>query len=408
MLKRYLLVAGWLTVGSAFSGYLSSAAFAQDNVSNGVVKIGVLTDMSGVTSDISGSGSVTAARMAIEDFGGEVLGKPIQLVNADHHHKPALGSSIARKWIDREQVDLITGLTNSAVTIAVQGIASQKHTISMAVGAGSTALTNKYCSKYGIQYAYNTRALAVGTATAVVKQGGKTWFFITADYAFGHSLQKNTSAVVQALGGKVLGAAQHPLSTADFASYLIQAQSSGAQVIALANAGGDTVNAIKQANAFNITANQRLVAMLMFITDVKALGLETAQRLNFTVAWYWNQNDKTRAWSKRFYKKQGAMPTYLQAGVYSAVLSYLKAVKQAGTDDADAVRQTLGNMTINDVFVQGGDIFSNGLMVHDMYLVEVKAPAESQAPWDLLKVIQRIPSEKAFAPTQSTCDLANP
>lgn len=388
---------------------LAGTAGAAENgkLSNNYVKIGILTDMSGVYKTLSGPGSILAAKMAIKDFGGTVLGQPIKLISADHQNKPSLASSIARKWIDEKNVDTIIGLVTSSIGLAVQQLASGKDTITIDVGAGTTQLTEEQCTQYGIHYAYDTYSLPVGTATAIVKNGGETWFFITADYAFGHSLQKNTTKIVESLGGKVVGSVTAPLGTTDFASYLIQAKSSGAEVIALANAGADTVNAIKQANAFNIVAGgQQLAALLMFITDVKALGLKTAQGLKFTTAFYWAQDKEARKWSKRFFEKHGAMPTMVQAGVYSATLSYLKAVKKAGTDDSDAVRKALGNMTINDIFVDHGDILPNGLMMHDMYLVQVKSPEKSSGEWDLLNVLETIPGEKAFIPlSESKCAL---
>jgi branched-chain amino acid transport system substrate-binding protein len=375
--------------------------------SHGNVKIGVLTDMSSVYKAIGGPGAVTAAQMAIDDFGGKVLGQPIKLVSADHQEKAGVASSIARRWIDKDHVDMITGMVNSAVGLAVQNLASAKHTITINEGAGSTALTEDQCTKYGIHYAYDTHALPVGTATAIVKNGGKSWFFITADYAFGHSLEENTAQVVKNLGGSVVGNVKAPLGTNDFSSYLLQASGSGADVIGLANAGQDTVNAVKQAHEFGIVQHgQKLAGMLVFITDIKALGLKTAQGLEFTTAFYWNRTPKARQWSQRFFKKHGAMPTMVQAGIYSAVAHYLQAIKAAGTDDADAVRKQLGNMTIDDMFVEDGHIEPNGLMVHDMYLVKVKKPEQSQSDWDLLKVVSTIPAKKAYIPlSQSACPL---
>lgn len=404
MLKKLLFAAFF---GLFFA--LAGSAVAADNgeVSDGFVKIGVLTDMSGVYKALEGPGAVIAAQMAIDDFGGTVLGQPIKLISADHQLKPAVGSSIARKWIDEGNVDMITALDTSSVALAVQGLASSKGVITMNTGAGSTELTEGQCSKYGIHYVYDTYSLPVGTATAIVKNGGDTWFFITADYAFGHSLQKNTTAIVEKLGGKVVGSVQAPLGTTDFASYLIQAKASGAEIIALANAGADTVNAIKQANAFGIVQQgQKIAGMLVFLTDVKALGLDTAQGLLFTSAFYWDRTDASRKWSKRFFEKHGAMPTMVQAGVYSAVTSYLEAIKAAGTDGSDAVREALGNMTINDMFVSGGTIEPNGLMKHDMFLMQVKSPDASEGEWDLLKVVSRIPADDAFIPlSQSSCPL---
>jgi len=382
---------------------------ATAELSDGKLKIGVLSDMSGVYKALEGPGAVVAAKMAIEDFGGSVLGQPVEVISADHQNKPDIGASTAREWIDAKEVDMITALDNSSVALSVQGLANDKKIITMNTGAGTTALTEYQCTPYGIHYVYDTHALPVGTATAMVKNGGESWFFITADYAFGHSLRDNTGAVVESLGGKVVGNVNAPLSTNDFSSYLLQAQSSGADVIGLANAGQDTVNAIKQANQFRIVqSGQKLAGMLVFITDVHSMGLDIAQGLQFTTAFVWNQNDETRAWSERFHERHGAMPTMVHAGVYSAVTNYLKAVKETGTDDSDTVRAKLGEMTLNDVFVKNGSILPNGTMLHDMYLVEVKKPSESESEWDLLRVVSKIPADQAFIPlSESKCPLVN-
>jgi len=389
-----------------FSLGLASAASAQDGaISDDHVKIGVLGDMSGVYSDVAGPGMSVAAQMAITDFGGTVLGKPIELVSANHQNKPDIGSAIARRWIDRDGVDMITGLENSAVGLAVQGLGTGKKIITINTGAGSTAFTEDACSEYGIHYTYDVYATGAATATAIVKEGGKKWFFITADYAFGHSVRDNTSAVVEDLGGTVVGGVNAPLSTNDFSSYLLQASNSGADVIGLANAGSDAINAIKQANEFGIVQRgQKLAGLLIYIADVKSLGLDTAQGLQFTTAFYWDRNDATREWSQRFHDKHGAMPTMIHAGTYSAVTNYLKAIKTAGNDDPDAVREQLGKMTINDFFAQNGKIEANGLMSHDMYLVEVKTPDSSEGEWDLMKIVRTIPAENAFIPlSESAC-----
>lgn len=382
---------------------------AAAELTDGKLKIGVLSDMSGVYKALEGPGAVVAAKMAIEDFGGSVLGQPVEVISADHQNKPDIGASTAREWIDTEEVDMITALDNSSVALSVQGLANDKKIITMNTGAGTTALTEEQCTPYGIHYVYDTHALPVGTATAMVKNGGKSWFFITADYAFGHSLRDNTGAVVKSLGGEVVGNVNAPLSTNDFSSYLLQAQSSGADVIGLANAGQDTVNAIKQANQFRIVqSGQKLAGMLVFITDVHSMGLDIAQGLQFTTAFVWNQNDETRAWSERFFERHGAMPTMVHAGVYSAVTNYLKAVKETGTDDSDTVRAKLGEMSLNDMFVKNGSILPNGTMLHDMYLVEVKKPSESESEWDLLRVVSKIPAEQAFIPlSESKCPLVN-
>lgn len=380
---------------------------ASAELSDNKVKIGVLSDMSGVYKSLEGPGAVIAAEMAIEDFGGKVLDKPIEIISADHQNKPDIGASTAREWIDAKQVDMITALDNSSVALSVQGLAADKKIITMNTGAGSTALTEEQCSPLGIHYVYDTHALPVGTATAMVKNGGKKWYFITADYAFGHSLRDNTGAVVKSMGGEVVGNVDAPLSTNDFSSYLLQAQSSGADVIGLANAGQDTVNAIKQANQFRIVqSGQKLAGMLVFLTDVHSMGLEIAQGLQFTTAFVWNQDDEALAWSNRFNERHGAMPTMVQAGVYSAVTHYLEAVKAVGSDNSEAVRKKLGEMELNDFFVKGGKIAANGSMLHDMFLVEVKKPEESESEWDLLRVISKIPAADAYiSMDETTCSL---
>lgn len=386
-----------LGVAAAIAALSSSTAMAADAVSNGVVKIGVLGDMSGVYSaGFSGEGAVAAVKMAVRDFGGTVLGKPIEVISADHQNKADVASSIARKWIDEDHVDMITDLTNSAVALAVQKLASDKHVITMATGAASSDLTGKDCTKYGIHYGYDTHALPVGTATAIVKNGGKSWYFITADYAFGHALQSNTAAVVKSLGGKVVGSSDVPLGSSDFSSYLLQAQSSGAQVIGLANAGQDTVNAIKQAHEFGIVkGGQQLAGMLVLISDVKSLGTDVAAGLQFTSAWYWNSDDASRKWTKEYEKfSNGAAPTFPHAADYSLTMAYLKAIKAAGTDDPDKVRAELGKMKIDDFFAKGGEIRQDGLLVHDMYLLKVQTPKDG--PWDVAQVVRTIPGKDAY------------
>lgn len=385
----------------------ASVATAADNVSDDFVKIGVLTDHSGPYASLSGKWTDAAVQMAISDFGGKVLGKPIKMVVADHQNKPSVGSTIARKWVDLDGVDMIVGLNNSAVGLAVQNVASQKQTITMNVGGGSLQFTEQQCTEYGISYAYSTHALAKGTATAVVNNGGSSWFIIGADYTFGHSLAEQTTEVVERLGGEVLGSAFLPLSTTDFASALVKAQASGAEVIAFANAGNDTVNALKQSRAFHIAdRGQKVVSLLMFINIIKALGLETAQGLKFTQSFYWNRNEQTREWSMRYAEQTGRMPNFSQAGAYAAVTTYLKAVEKAGTDDGKKVREVLGRMTIDNMFAEHGSILPNGRMVHDMYLLEAKKPSESQGPWDLLKVAATIPGNQAFIPlSNSACPL---
>ncbi|MCO6187630.1 ABC transporter substrate-binding protein [Rhizobium sp. L1K21] len=388
-----------LFYGSVCAAALSlgaGAAFA-DGISDDVVKIGVLGDMSGVYSTgFSGEGAVAAVKMAVEDFGGTVLGKKIEVISADHQNKADVASATARQWIDEDHVDMITDLTNSAVALAVQQLASEKKVISIATGAATSDLTGKACTKYGIHYGYDTHALPVGTATAIVKEGGDSWYFITADYAFGHALQDNTSEVVEKLGGTVVGSSDVPLASTDFSSYLLQAQSSGAKVIALANAGQDTVNSIKQANEFGIVAGgQQLAGMLVLISDVKSLGTDVANGLSFTSAWYWNHDEESRAWKEKYMAySNNAAPTFPHAADYSLTMAYLKAIEAAGTDDADAVREQLGKMKIDDFFAKGGTIRKDGLLLHDMYLLQVEPGKED--PWDVAKVVRTIPGDEAY------------
>lgn len=371
------------------------------------VKIGVLNDQSGVYADFGGKWSVAAAQMAIDDFGGSVLGQKIELVNADHQNKPDLGVSIARRWYDVEHVDMITELTTSSVALAVQDLSKQEKKIDMVVGAGSSRITGDSCSPYGFHWAYDTHALAVGTGGALTEAGGNTWFFLTADYAFGYSLEKDTSEIVKEKGGKVLGAVRHPLNTSDFSSFLLQAQSSKAKVIGLANAGLDTSNAIKQASEFGIVqGGQKLAALLFTLAEVHGLGLQAAQGLQLTESFYWDRDDRSREFANRFFKKTGRMPNMIQAGTYSAVTSYLKAVKAAGTKDTEAVTKKLKELPVDDAFTAHGKVLANGRMVTDLYLFEVKKPSESKKPWDYYKVIATVPGDKAY-PTakESGCPL---
>jgi branched-chain amino acid transport system substrate-binding protein len=404
MKNMFSKVAMAVVVLAMTSGVVGAAT---KGVSDGIVKIGVLTDMSGVYSTLGGKGTQVGVEMAVKDFGGKVLGKPIEVIGADHQNKADIASAKAREWFDNEKVDMITGLLNSGCALAVQKLAGDKKRITMNTGAATTDLTNKACTPYGIHYVYDTYALGKVTGQAVVQNGGKSWFFITADYAFGHSLEQNTTNFVTKLGGKVLGSVRHPLSTADFSSYLLQAQSSGAQIIGLANAGGDTTNAIKQAREFGIDKKgQKLVGLLIFDTDIKSLGLNVAQGMQFTSGFYWDRDDATRAFAKRFYAIHKAMPTMDQAGAYSATMNYLKAIKAAGTDDPDAVMAKLKSMDISDFFAVHGKIRADGRMVHDMYLMEVKKPSESKGEWDLLKIVKTVPAAEAFMPlSESTCPL---
>ena len=386
---------------------IASSGFAQEKISDGVVKIGVLTDMTGYYSDIAGPGSVLAAKMAVEDFGGKVLGKPIEVISADHQNKADIASNTARKWFDEQKVDVIADLVSSSTAGAVMPVAAEKKRITLLSGPATTAFTGDKCTAYNVHYTYNNWALANGTGREVVKQGGDTWFFITADYIFGKSLEEDTSKVVKEAGGKVLGSARHPSpGTTDFSSYLLQAQASKAKIIGLANAGGDTVNSIKQANEFGITPKQTLAGLLVFITDVNSLGLKIAQGMYLTTAFYWDLNDETRKWSKRFFDRQQKMPTMVQAGVYSSVMHYLNAIKAAGTDNSDAVMEKMKAMPVNDFFAKNGRIGPDGLHRHAMYLAQVKKPEESKAPWDYYKIVRTIPAEQAFPSVeQQKCPL---
>jgi len=384
----------------------STAALAQ-SASDGKVKIGILNDQSGVYADFGGKSSVEAAKMAIEDFGGKVLGADIEIVDADHQNKPDIASNIARQWYDTEQVDTIMELTTSSVGLAVQALSKEKKKITINTGAATTELTGKACTPYGFHWAYDTHALAVGTGGAMVKQGGDSWYFLTADYAFGYSLEQQTGDYVKANGGQVLGSVRHPLSTQDFSSFLLQAQSSGAKVIGLANAGLDTANAIKQAAEFGITAGgQNLAALLFTLAEVHGLGVEAAQGLTLTEGYYWNLDDQSREFGKKFFERTQKMPNMVHAGTYSAVTHYLKAVEKAGSDDADAVAKAMREMPVDDFFGRGGTVAGNGRMIHDMYLLQVKKPGESDEPWDYFNVLSTIPGKEAYIdPAKSGCDL---
>ncbi|WP_426410933.1 ABC transporter substrate-binding protein [Bradyrhizobium ganzhouense] len=370
------------------------------------VKIGILNDQSGVYADYGGKYSVEAAKMAIEDFGGEVLGQKIEMVTADHQNKPDLATSIARRWYDADNVDMITELTTSSVALAVQDLSKEKKKIDIVVGAATSSITGSACSPYGFHWAFDTHALAVGTGGALTKAGGDSWFFLTADYAFGYALEKDTSEIVTANGGKVLGSVRVPLNSSDFSSFLLQAQSSKAKIVGLANAGQDTTNSIKQAAEFGIVqGGQKLAGLLMTLAEVNGLGLQAAQGLVLTEGFYWDHNDTTRAFSERFFQRTGRMPSMIHAGTYSATLSYLKAVKAAGTKDTEAVAKKLKELPVDDAFAKG-KVLENGRMVHDMYLFEVKKPSESKKPWDYYKELATVPGDKAFfTAKESGCPL---
>jgi branched-chain amino acid transport system substrate-binding protein len=393
-----------MIVGFAATLALSAAAEAQIEKD---VKIGVLTDMSSLYADLGGPGSVVAAKMAVADFGGTLDGRKIAVVSADHQNKPDIGAAIARKWFDADGVDMITDLTTSSVALAVQEIARAKNKVILITGAASSDLTGKACAPTSVHWEYDTTALANGTGGAVVRAGGKTWFFITVDYAFGHALQNDTAAVVKANGGTVLGSVNVPINNADFSSYLLQAQASKAEIIGLANAGSDTINSIKQAAEFGIVkGGQKLAGLLLFVTDVHSLGLPIAQGLELTEAYYWDQDDQTRAFAKKFFAETQKQPTMVQAGVYSAVTQWLDAVKTAGTLDDPAVIKQMKSKPIDDFLIRHGQIHDDGSLIHDMYLYEVKKPSESKGAWDLYKRVATIPGAEAFKrPHGNQCKL---
>jgi len=404
-------------MNSAFRIALACVAFAglsacsgneegDGKISGNVVRVGVLTDLSGLYSDIGGQGSVVAAQMAVEDFGPEVLGAKVDVVSVDHQNKPDVAAQKVREWIDRGGVDMVTDALNSAVALATAKVVAEKKKILIDTGAASTRLTNEDCTPYTIHHTYDTYALANGTGHAVVKQGGDTWFFLTADYAFGHSLEQDTANVVKESGGKVLGAVRHPLSASDFSSFLLQAQASRAKIVGLANAGGDTINSIKAANEFGLTKTQNLAGLLVFVSDIHSLGLAATQGMYVTEAWYWDLNDETRAWSKRFFERTQKMPTMIHAGVYSATTMFLNAVKATGTDDADTVMTYLRANRQSDMFGKNMTLREDGRLVHDMYLFQVKKPSESKGPWDYYHLRETIPAERAFQPmSKSRCPL---
>jgi branched-chain amino acid transport system substrate-binding protein len=393
-----------LAIAAALSTALAPA-LAQ--MSDGVVRIGVLTDLSGLYSDLSGPGAVLATQMAIDDFTArEKPAFKVELVAADHQNKGDIAANKAREWFERDKVDVATELVTTSVALAVQKVAKDKNRLALVSGAASTRITNEDCNDVTVHWTYDTYAVANGTAKAVVKQGGKSWYFLTADYAFGHSLEKDAGDVVKANGGNVVGAVRHPFPGSDFSSYLLRAQSSGAQVIGLANAGGDTINSIKQAAEFGISQKQSLAGLLIFITDIHSLGLKATQNMYLTEGFYWNLNDETRAWSKRFFDKHKRMPTMVQAGQYSSVSHYLKAVKAAGSDDTQKVMAQMKKLPINDFFAKNGQIRDDGRMVHDMYLLQVKKPTESTTPWDYYHVRATIPAAEAFQPmSASRCPM---
>ncbi|WP_035679208.1 ABC transporter substrate-binding protein [Bradyrhizobium liaoningense] len=406
MARRIALVTNVLSALACLAA-LSDALSALD--ANGPVKLAVLDDMSGPYAENSGQGNVLAVRMAIQDFGGSLLGKPIEMTSADLQNKADIGMNIARKWFDVEGVDAIVGMGSSAAALAVQKLAAEKTKITLATTPATAELTGKACSPTGVHWVYDTYALGKGAATAVVAQGGKSWYFITADYAFGQALEASGASFVKALGGKVLGAVRHPLNTSDFSSFLLQAQSSHAQIIGLANAGNDTITALKQGAEFGIQQNgQKIVGLLMQVTEIHSLGLKASKDLQFVEAFYWDQNDETREFSTRFRKEYGQPPTQVQAGTYSAAMHYLKSVKAAGTKDAKAVMAKMKELPINDFMTKDGTIRDDGRVIRNMYLLATKDPSESKGEWDLMKVVTTIPGKDAFRPlADSECPLVH-
>jgi len=403
MKKRILVVAA---LAAFAAGAQAQSKAAPGKYSDGVIRIGLLLDMASLYADITGEGSVTAARMAVEDFGGKVHGVPVEVIYADHQNKADIAGAKAREWFDTQKVDVIADVAASATALAALEVAKQKNRVIMFSGPATNRLTNENCTPVSVHYTYDTYALAAGTGRGVLKTGGDTWFFITADYAFGHSLEKDVSDVVRAGGGKILGSVRHPLNAQDFSSFLLQAQNSKAKIIGLANAGGDTINAIKAANEFGITKNQSLAGLLVFINDIHSLTLNTTQGMLLTEAYYWDMNDETRAWARRFFERMKKMPNMVQAGLYSSVTHYLKAAQAAGTDDTAAVMAKMKSMPINDFFAKNGRIREDGRMVKEMYVFEVKKPSESKYPWDYYKLKATIPADDAFLPlAKSSCPL---
>ena len=384
---------------AAFSSHVAMAA------ANEVV-IGDIDDMSGLYADVIGQGGIEAVKMAISDFGGSVIGRKIVFLNADHQNKPDIGASKFREWADLQGLNMLLGGSNTGVSIAMAKVASEKKVPFIAIGAAGASLTNHDCTPYTVHYAYDTTSLANGTASVITNTGGKTWYFLTADYAFGTQLQDAATKVVVANGGKSLGAVRVPLSASDFSSFLLQAQGSKAQVLGLSNAGNDFTNSLKAANEFGITKTMKPAALLAFISDIHSLGLQTAQGLYLTTGWYWDLDEQTRAFGKRYFAKMKKEPTMNQAAYYSATITYLNAVKAANSTDSAKVMAELKKMKINDMFAKGGYIRQDGVMIHDMYVMQVKTPQESKYPWDYYKVVKKMSGEEAFGPlSDSTCPL---
>jgi branched-chain amino acid transport system substrate-binding protein len=391
----------------ALLGLVLTAAIAEAPAAPAAdVVIGDIDDLTGVYSDNGGPGAIEAVKMAIADFGGSVLGRKIVLLSADHQNKPDIAVSKARAWADQNGLNMLLGGANTAAAIATGKVMAAKKIPFFALGAAGASLVNEDCTAYTIQYVFNTTALANGTASTIVKMGGKTWFFLTADYSFGSQLQGAASKVVEANGGKNLGAVRVPLSTSDFSSFLLQAQASDARVLGLANAGDDFINSLKSANEFGLTRTMTPAGLLVFINNIDALGLKTAQGLYLTTAWYWDMNAETRAFGRRYFQKMGKYPSMLQAGYYSATMTYLNAVKTVGTTNGENVMPELKKMKINDMFTKGGYVRADGVMIHDMHVVQVKTPQESKYPWDYFRIVKTMSGEEAFGPTTGLCPLA--
>ncbi|MBE0508353.1 MAG: ABC transporter substrate-binding protein [Marinospirillum sp.] len=384
-----------------------TAGAAHAQISDNELRIGYLADMSGTYRDLAGPNGLEALRMAVEDFGGKVKGKNIRILSADDRNSPDVSSSTVRQWIERDKVDMVQGLVASSVTIAATRVMNGTDTLGLVNGSAASSITNEHCTPNHIHWTYDTYPLANGTAAAVVAEGGKNWFMLTADYAFGHALENDVRNVVEANGGKVVNTVRHPLATNDFSSYVLQAQASGAQVVGLANAGADTVNSIITAGEFGLAqAGQTVAALLLFLNDVHALGVQTAQGIQLTTGWYWDMDADARAWADRFYQRTNARPSMVQAGIYSSTMHYLRAVEATGSDKASVVRAEMAKHKINDMFAKGGYIREDGRMVHDMYLAQVKTPAESKNEWDLYKIVRTIPGDEAFRPlSQSACPM---
>ncbi|WP_290785052.1 ABC transporter substrate-binding protein [Halomonas sp.] len=396
-----------LTAAVALAATAAMATTAQAEISDGEIRIGYLADMSGTYRDLAGPGGLEALRMAVEDMGGSINGAPIQVFSADDRNSADVGANTVREWVDTRNVDMVAGMVASSVTIAVTNVLKENDKLGIISGSAASSITNEHCSPNHIHWVYDTYPLANGTAKAIVDQGGDTWFMLTADYAFGHALEGDVTRVVEASGGEVVGGVRHPFPTDDFSSYILQAQGSGAKIIGLANAGADTVNAISTAAQFGVVdAGQQLAGLLVFLNDVHAMGLETTQGLLLTTGWYWDMDEEAREWSERYYERVGRMPTMVQAGIYSSTMHYLQAVEATGSDDTATVREYMMEQPINDFFARNGRLREDGRMIHDMYLAQVKAPADSTGEWDLYEILATIPAEEAYRPlSESQCDL---